>query len=204
MLHMMSRMKTTLSVLSFLLLASACSSSSVSTTPLADGGTADSGGGGSSECPAGTPTATFQLNVVGDTRYCDGSGCDASFLTVTREDGTPVVISGGCITSCSDCQPIACSAACRAPSTIGATGLTSTWTGTIYETSTCGEGTQCAKARCVAAGTYVAHMCGYAALDQDAGAGVGVCQAATTTATCADVTFTWPPTGPVTGTIGTK
>ena len=196
-------MKKTLPFLS-LLLATACSSSTVGTTPLGDGGTPTDGGGTGNECPAGTPTATFELHVAGDTTYCDGSGCDGSFLSITREDGTPVSIDGGCITSCSACQPVACSAACRAPSTIGAAGLTGTWNGTTYETSTCGQGSQCAKPHCVAAGTYVAHMCGYASSQQDGGASIGVCQAATQTATCADITFTWPPTGTITGTIGTK
>ncbi len=201
-------MKQTLSLLSLVLFAAACSSSSVATAPVVDGGKTDDagksdGGGASDDCPTGGPTATFQLDVVGDTPYCDASGCDASFLSITREDGTPVDIRGGCVASCDDCRPIACPAACRPPGTIGATGVTSTWNGTTFETSTCGQGTQCAKTHCAAPGTYVAHMCGYPSKPQDGGVS-GVCQAVTQTPTCTDVPFTWPPTGTVKGTLGTK
>jgi hypothetical protein len=179
--------------------ATACSSSSVATSPLDGGPKNDSGTTGA--C-ASSPSATFELDVVGNAAFCDSSGCGASFLTIQREDGTPLTIAAGCVTSCDDCRPIACSGACRAPTTIGATGVTNGWDGTVYDSSTCGQGTTCAKPSCVQPGTYVAHMCGYAAVG-DAGASSSICQASTTP-TCADVTFTWPATGKITGTIGTR
>lgn len=190
----------------------ACGSSIAPTSPL-DGGTSDGssvpdgnpgdgslGDGGTSTCAPSNGTATFHLTVLGDAPFCDGTDCDSSFLTIRRQDGTSLPINSGCMRSCADCKPIACTGACRAPATIGAAGLTAEWRGTVYATSTCGQATQCASSSCVEAGTYVAHMCGYLATT-DAGAS-SICQSAATTPTCTDVTFTWPPTGVISGTIG--
>jgi hypothetical protein len=74
-----------------------------------------------------------------------------------------------------------------------------TWDGTYYTSSTCGTGSSCLAPACAAPGSYVARMCAHKNMAPDAGLS---CNAVNQTATCVDIPFTWPPSGPVQGSIG--
>ncbi|HEY8079301.1 MAG TPA: hypothetical protein VIF62_34460 [Labilithrix sp.] len=169
----------------------ACSSSSTGGAGSGDGGA----GGGGAACSG--PSATFVLNVSAQGSFCDSEGCNGTFITLLRADGTALAATPDCETSCGDCAPVACPALCRAPNEVGAGGLKTTWNGTYSESSTCGSGVTCAQPECAEAGHYVARMCVFR--DAHEAGAVGGCQAGEKV--CTDVPFDWPTTATITGTI---
>jgi hypothetical protein len=189
----------------------ACSGGTTSLDGNPDGG-GSSSGGIDAPCPAGGASVTFELKVQGNKAFCDSTGCAGTFLQVTRADGTPVPIDQGCVGPCNTCEAFGCTAECRQPLPIGPNGLTKTWNGNMYLTSSCTNpsysGTRpltCFNRGCAEAGTYFAKMCGYPLPAGDGGADAGAldrCESASRTPQCVQVQFTWPTTGTVTGTLG--
>jgi hypothetical protein len=174
-----------------------------------DSGVGDSGGGGDSggdfeagpdappdapaTCPTGSIQFTLQVAPGSATSYCNATGCQGlEWLTILTEGGKALTLGSACTTDCHACMPIACPLLCAAPSRIPPAGETFTWTGNKYDPSTCGAGISCVTPDCAQAGTYVAHMCGYA--EKAPEASVGAC-VGDTNPTCVDVRFDWPPAG---------
>jgi hypothetical protein len=171
------------------------------------GGTATGGGGtgGSTghadaavDCTAGT--VNFHMTEASGTDYCVGVQCTISWVSVKSMSGKVMSLSGGCLTSCDVCMPIACgAAACIAPQHITPEGKTVTWDGTYQEPGKCGAGITCQNKQCAAPGRYVATMCANRSTS-DAGAG-GFCMA-DQTPTCVDVPFDYPSATTVEGVVG--
>ncbi|MGH7440014.1 MAG: hypothetical protein ACRENE_30355 [Polyangiaceae bacterium] len=177
-----------------------------------EGGSTSSGGGGSSggsgggTCLTGTVDFALHLSPAATTTYCLGpsGGCSGgAWLTILPADGgTELSQIMGCVPTCSSCQPVACSNLCIATPALGDGGVHTTWDGTYLEHTTCGASLACTNDECAPAGSYVARMCGY---PEAADASVGFPCTSSTTPTCIDMPFTWPPaTGTVTveATIG--
>lgn len=163
------------------------------------------GGDASGECVSGS--IEFEMNVASgtSTTYCAGPGgsCGPDWLSILPPgDGGALTIDESCTADCSNCQPVLCPAiTCAASTPVTASGVKRPWDGTLYTAGTCGPTRlTCASASCAAAGHYVARMCG--SPEADAGLGCVV----TTTTTCVDVGFDWPPPdggqSTVVGTLG--
>lgn len=208
-------------VLALLLCVPGCGSSGASTSPDASpspspggeaaGGSADaevdaaSGDAGAAACPTGQVTFAFQLAPGSTTDYCLApGGCgDGYWLSIqTTDGGTLSPYAAGCLADCTSCQPVACGNVCAIAGMLGDAGTTMSWNGSYVETTTCGPtALACYRNECAGAGTYVAHMCGYAEPPSS-----GYCLNPSTTPTCIDVPFAWPPDGgmgTVVGQIGT-
>src|SRR5262249_5856815 len=151
------------------------------------GGSVTHSDGGVVTCTAGM--TTFHLTEAAGTDYCVGAQCTLSWVSVkSAATGKAMSLSGGCVTSCSVCQPIACGVgACIAPQHLKPEGQTLTWDGTYYELSKCGAGVSCQEKQCAPPGHYVATMC---ANKNTSDAGVaGFCGGIDFTPTCVDVEF---------------
>jgi hypothetical protein len=94
------------------------------------------------------------------TGYCLGapSNCSAEWLVIRPADGGTLSIDTSCQTQCGDCQPVACSAICPAPSPLGDGGAQSTWDGTYYASATCGAGMACVSQTCCPARKLHRHV----------------------------------------------
>lgn len=203
-----------------------CSSSSIANAPDAGGGGGDgstvgdsssstdagansdgnAGDTGSADAGCVTGSVTFEIQAApgSSTAYCLGAPdmCSSQWLTVRPADGgAPLNLGSGCETQCGNCQPVACANQCAVPSRLGDGGAQTTWDGTYSASATCGAGVACISPACAAPGNYVATFCGYATLPD---ASALECMGSST-ATCTDKTFVWPPlagSSPVQGVIG--
>jgi hypothetical protein len=151
-------------------------------------------------------TVTFEIQAApgAKTAYCLGApgSCSSNWLGIRPAGGTYFGIDMPCETNCSACQPIACTNLCAAASRLGDGGAQSGWDGTYFASSTCGAGTACVNEVCAPAGSYIASFCGYAT---SADASAFGCTAGSSTPTCTEVPFVWPPPAgspPVVGVIG--
>jgi hypothetical protein len=158
------------------------------TADVADGGAPPSDGGGGGACSSGT--MTFTMTAANAAAYCVGSGCSTDFVTIIDPSGHELVIDQPCITDCTACAPTQCPALCPAPSPMKPQGEQRVWDGTYFAQSTCGASTACVAKTCAAPGHYTAKLCAYA----NSGS-TGFCSSASSTPTCADVAFDWPPSG---------
>jgi hypothetical protein len=199
----------------FLLLG--CGTSTVAPSPDsgASGGEDGSSGGGSTDGPSGgsssgggaidgggpgiclTGTVSFELNLgTGATgsKYClgpPGSCTGGEWLSILSADGgTSFSQVMGCVPTCSDCQPVACSNLCIITPALGDAGAHTTWDGTYLEHTTCGASVSCTNQKCAPAGDYIARMCGF---PENVDASFGAECQGSTTPTCIDVPFVWPP-----------
>jgi hypothetical protein len=170
------------------------------------GSTAGGGGTGGTnghpdaavDCTAGT--VTFHMTEAAGTDYCVGVQCTNVWVSVKTMDGKTMSLSGGCLTSCDVCLPIACGAgACIAPQHMKPEGQTLTWDGTYQVQSTCGAGLTCQNKQCAAPGKYIATMCANRSTS-DAGIN-GFCMA-DQTPTCVEVPFEYPSATTVEGVVG--
>ncbi len=169
-----------------------------------EGGDAARPGDGGVACRAGSITFALNAAAGGATSYCLGTPgtCSSEWLVIRAADGGALSIDAPCLTTCAQCQPIACSNLCAIPSPLGDGGTTRSWDGTTFPSSTCGGSLSCYDTSCAPAGSYVATMCGYVNTAPDAS--LPGCTSGQTP-TCTDVPFDWPPpsgTATVTGTIG--
>jgi hypothetical protein len=155
--------------------------------------------GGVAVCTGGT--TTFHMTEASGTDYCVGVQCTLSWVSVKSMTGKVMSLSGGCVTNCDVCQPIACgAAACIAPQHLKPEGQTLTWDGTYYEPSKCGAGISCQDKQCAPPGRYVATMC---ANKNTSDAGIaGFCQGFDSMPTCVDVEFDYPSMKTVEGVVG--
>lgn len=158
-------------------------------------------------------TGSVQFTVMpvpGDlTHYCLGEAgtcliTNATWLSITATDGAvlPQHGPGYCEVSCADCQPVACSTICGAPSPLTEAGAAVPWLGGYIEQDTCGTNVQCGTYLCAPAGDYTAMMCAYAVLD----GAPSSCSSLASVPTCTAVPFSWPPpdgSAVVQGEIGT-
>jgi len=172
-------------------------------------GAGDSGGADTGATDAGCVTGMVSFEIqaaAGATMgYCLGApgACSSNWLSIRPADGgAELGIDMPCETMCNAaCQPIACTDQCAVPSRLGDGGAQTTWDGTEFFSSTCGAGIPCVNQACAPAGSYVASFCVYAAA---ADSGAFDCMGSSTP-TCTDVPFAWPPaagSGPVLGVIG--
>jgi len=171
-----------------------------------DGG---SGGAGGQPVDAGSDATacdlsqplpvTFRLRVQSGSDYCTNA-CGAPWVSIYKTGSDqPLVISRGCTTDCSQCQPVACPAiACIAPQHVPHDGETLTWDGTAWQSSKCGpQNLTCTSPTCgTPPGRYIARMCAYKAAS-DAGP---YCMAVSAI-TCVDVPFEYPTSSAVEGTL---
>jgi hypothetical protein len=156
-----------------------------------DGAVGDSGDGGA----CASAMVTFVLRGGTGKNYCVGgyaTACTNDWLTIQTKAGAAVKIDAPCVTDCNVCQPVACPGACAAPSPLPAAGAQRTWSGTTFTAGTCGTGISCVTGSCAPAGRYVATMCAYPRAASDA-ATIGPCVGSSSTPTCVDVNFEWPP-----------
>ena len=173
-----------------------------------DGTSGSSGTGGSIvHVDAGVQctgaTTTFHLTEAAGTDYCVGTQCTSDWVSVKSMSGKVMSLSGGCVTTCAVCQPIACGAiACIAPLRIKPEGQSRTWDGTYFEPSKCGAGLSCQEKQCAPPGHYIATMCANKSTS-DAGV-AGFCAGVDFTPTCVDVEFDYPSMKPVEGVVGAK
>lgn len=183
-------------------------SSSTGGTNATGGGSGSGGAGGTTihtdgglQCHAGM--TKFHMTEASGTDYCVGTQCTLSWVSVKAMNGKSMSLSGGCVTTCDVCRPIACAAslACVAPQHMTPEGQSITWDGTYYEPSTCGAGLSCQDKQCAPPGRYIATMCANRSTS-DAGM-AGFCQAAPTP-TCVDVEFDYPTAATVEGVVGAK
>jgi len=144
---------------------------------------------------------TFHMTEAAGTDYCVGAQCTLNWVSVKSMSGKVMSLSGGCVTSCAVCQPIACGVgACIAPQRIKPEGQSLTWDGTYFEPSKCGAGISCQEKQCAPPGHYIATMCANKSTS-DAGV-AGFCAGVDFTPTCVDVEFDYPSMKPVEGVIG--
>jgi hypothetical protein len=163
-----------------------------------DAGVTDAG------CVMGTVSFDIETPPGTTTPYCLGAPgtCSSTWLDIRPVGGTSLGIEMPCETTCAACQPIACANLCAAASRLGDGGAQTSWDGTYFASGTCGTTTACVRQACAPAGEYVAKFCGYATT---ADAGVLGCVGSSSTPTCTELPFTWPPqagSGPVVGIIG--
>jgi hypothetical protein len=143
------------------------------------------------------------MSAAGDksSDYCVGANCGSSWVTVKSADGQALNLSGGCQTTCQDCQPIACSNLCIAPQEMKAEGESLSWDGSYFVQSTCGQNYSCNNTACAAPGSYVATMCASPNDSGDAGV-AGFCSNTGADPVCVDVAFEYPSDTVVEGVIG--
>jgi hypothetical protein len=162
----------------------------------ATGDASDSGLTVDAGCPRGIVTFNVRPSATSGKQYCGAGGCGSEWFTIHPVGGGPALpIDGGCVTMCADCEPIACAIECPVATVLSPTGATREWDGTLYPPSTCGPSAlACVGTSCAAPGKYVATMCGRPQPASDAA--YPLCTSATTTSTtptCVDVPFDWPP-----------
>ncbi|HXX66644.1 MAG TPA: hypothetical protein VEK07_05665 [Polyangiaceae bacterium] len=174
----------------------------------ADVGSRDADGGSPSDaagtCASGSIEFEMDIAPGVSTVYCAGSGSCGTWLSILPAgDGGALTIDMPCMAQCGVCQPVACPAiACVAATPMTAAGVTQSWDGTFYASGTCGsQDLACITPSCAPSGHYVARMCANATTALDAAP--NACEGATTTATCVDVDFDWPPAGGDAVVIGT-
>jgi len=162
--------------------------------------------GGSADAACVTGTVTFEILAApgSTTGYCLGppNTCSAQWLEILAAGSdASLAFEMPCVTTCAQCQPIACTDQCAVPSPLGDAGARTTWDGTYYASGTCGAGMACVDPACAPPGSYVARFCGYAETPDASPFG---CTGAATP-TCKDTPFTWPPAAggaPVQGVLG--
>jgi hypothetical protein len=179
-------------------------------------------GGASTDAPGGSPGAsgaqnagactsvgavTFRMFVPAgqESSSCAGDGCDgAPWVSVVGPDGEANghVTPSRCSGPCSECAVWSCPGfACLSAKTVPVTGATWSWDGVFYPLSTCtpagSSSESCYQTLCAVPGHYVATMCATAALDG------GECPETgdPTVRTCVDVSFDYPTSEEVVGTI---
>ena len=158
------------------------------------GGGTSNGGSGGGTCLTGTVNFALHLSPAATTTYCLGpsGGCTGGqWLSILPADGgTELSQVMGCVPTCSNCQPVACTNLCAATPALGDGGAHTTWDGTYLQHTTCGASIACTNDECAPAGSYVARMCGYA---ETTDASTSFECMGSTTPTCVDIPFTWPP-----------
>jgi hypothetical protein len=134
---------------------------------LSTGGAASGGsstGGSASGGTAGTCAngqLTFQLTNQKTKSSC-ASHCGQIQPVVRDSEGKEYRVSSFCTTSCDACQPLACAASACAPGIYFA-DQDFAFSGTTYESSTCGASITCDASSCLPAGRYTAEFCATAA-----------------------------------------
>jgi hypothetical protein len=162
----------------------------------ASGATGDAGKTGDAAPTCLTGTVSFDLRLAAGSTgtYClgaPGSCTDAWLSILTADGGETLSLVYGCVPDCSDCQPVACPLICAIPLPLSDAGAHMAWNGTFVEHQTCGASLACTRNACAPAGNYVARMCGYREAP-DASSALPEC-IGSSTPTCTDVTFVWPP-----------
>lgn len=150
-------------------------------------------------CASGT--IRFRFVSTASDQFCIGAptSCTATWLSIRKDTGEELVIDRPCVPDCSSCEPIGCPASCAAPSQMRAGGVAGAWDGTKWSSSVCGTGAACVARSCANAGRYFAKMCAYREIPGDA---AGSFCNPTTTATCTEVGFDWPPANATTEVLG--
>ena len=170
---------------------------------IATGGCGSSGrtatGTAGATCGDAGPGVTFQLEYDG--LLCLGSVCGENWLTIADSNGTAIPFLPGVI-QCSECsrcdqQPNSCYLGCPiSPPYTGPESIV--WSGGVYPSSTCGDGTGCTTSSCAPPGTYTATMCLHAATGDG---GEDACDfAQQPKVPCKSFAFQWPP-GPAATTV---
>ena len=172
------------------------------------GVTSGSGGNGGASCAP----VSFHMNRGGPppgTDFCSGppNCADGDQFGVLDGSSNALTIGLSCgMTDCSTCLSTPCPpGSCHFSSPISAAGMDFTWDGTAYARVTgCGNGgiaVACYSAHCAPPGHYVARMCAYE-LPPSSDDGTQVCELhASSTPTCVDVPFDYPPAAPVVGVL---
>jgi len=168
-------------------------------------------------CDAIAPSpVTFHMTPQAGVNFCVNN-CSTIWLSIFPAGGTtPLNVTRSCITTCDQCQPIACGAtsranpgldsgagapadpvACIPPQPVKVEGETYTWSGVLWEPSKCGAfGYSCLNQVCgTPPGKYVARMCANRRTSD-----AGFCTY-DPTPTCVDVPFDYPAAGVVEGTL---
>lgn len=155
-----------------------------------------------SSCASGS--IHFRFVSTSNHAYCIGapSTCTVEWLSIRRYyGGETLPLDNTCLGSCSSCETVGCPALCAAPAHLAATGQERTWDGAYYPVGTCGDGgTICADRACAERGRYIARMCAY----RDLAATPGAFCSPTSTASCVEREFDWPPetgTAEITGVL---
>jgi hypothetical protein len=145
-----------------------------------------------------TIPVTFHMTAANGVDYCINNCASVWVSILPAGGGAPLSVSRGCTTTCSQCQPIACGAACIAPQHIKPEGETFTWDGTLWEPGKCGaQNASCVNQLCATPhGKYIARMCASRSTS-DAG---GFCMSVPEV-TCVDVPFDYPTTSIVEGVL---
>ena len=159
-----------------------------------DGDSGKSGDAGQT-CLAGTVSFVLHLAAGSTTTYCLGApgSCTSDWLSILAADGgESLSLVYGCVPDCSNCQPVPCPLLCEIPSPLGPAGAHISWDGRFVEHLMCGASLACARTVCAPAGNYIARMCGYPEAP-DASSALQQCLRSSSTPTCTDVPFVWPP-----------
>jgi hypothetical protein len=161
-------------------------------------GTSDADAAGTSDADAAcvTGSVTFTLHVAAGIAqaYCLGApgSCTLDWLSILTADGAESLsLVYGCVPDCFDCRAVLCPLICEVAGPLGDAGVWKTWDGTYVEHLTCGASMACTHPACAPAGNYIARMCAYPEAPS-ASSTSRVCQGSSTP-TCVDVPFTWPP-----------
>ena len=171
------------------------SSDAASPADAADGASASDGSQRSDgpACLTGTVSFSFHAAAASMTSYCLGKpgACTNDWLSILTADGSESLsLVYGCVPDCSHCETLSCPLICEPSTPLGASGVQMSWDGTFVEHLTCGASIACTHPACAPAGNYIARLCAYAELP-----GAGSTCPGSSTPTCTDVPFMWPPPG---------
>jgi len=151
-------------------------------------------------CIKGSVDIVLRAAPGGTSLYClsaPGSCGTTYWLSIVTADGGQALgMDHNCVADCTSCQPVSvpCGGACAAALLLGDGGTHATWDGTYVQSGECGaKKLTCVNSSCAPAGSYIARMCGYAATPNEATPVGPWCTSSSSTPTCADVPFFWPP-----------
>jgi len=164
------------------------------------GGTPSVGGSGNLDnCPA--TTVNFQVVPAPNspTQWCIGApgSCGGQTMTILDASG-PLELYTFCQMDCDTCTRSICPpVVCELPFELTSAGSAFIWDGTYVTQNTCGAlATACLHNHCAAPGKYQFQVCGFADPDPTS-ANACSSAASTTSQTCTQITFDYPPTAPV-------
>jgi len=163
-------------------------------TGMGGSGSSAGTGGGSSVSPG---KASIEFAVTGPESYC-APICPAPAIKIEDSSGHELLLTETCRVDCGTCIE-QCPSCLNVASAV--TGIKVDWDGTVYTGSTCGAGLSCVEATFATPGKYTATFC--ATPGTLIGPDGGLHQCVTTDPPkCGSVTFDFPSSTVVKGTVG--
>jgi hypothetical protein len=144
---------------------------------------------------------SIEFTVVGGP-YCKAQCGAGPSIGIANPSGKSLVLTTNCDVPCSTCLAPSCPPPIACPNIgINVTGATLDWDGSYYATSTCGSGTSCLEQTFGAPGEYTATFCATPGTLIGPDGGVQEC-VTSGPAKCGSVTFAFPESAVVFGTVG--